>query len=71
MFDQLFKRAATISRHETEPFAGERSRYLEYCIQRGDSLESQLRKAYDLLWISRRLSKHFGHGSNSPCFSEQ
>lgn len=59
MFDQLFKRASTITRHTTEPFADERSRYLEYCIQRGDSLESQLRKAYDLLWIARKLDKYF------------
>ena len=60
MFDQLFKRASTIARHATAPFAEERSRYLEYCRQRGDSLVSQLRKAYDLRWIARKLGKYPG-----------
>lgn len=56
MFDQLFERAATIDRHVTGPFAEERRRYLDYCAQRGDSRSQKLRKAYDLLWIARRLS---------------
>jgi integrase/recombinase XerD len=56
MFDQLFKRASTIARHATAPFAEERTRYLEYCTQRGDSRSLKLRKAYDLLWIAHKLS---------------
>ena len=56
MFDQLFERAATIARHVTGPFAEERSRYLDYCAQRGDSRSQKLRKAADLLWIARKLS---------------
>ena len=60
MFNQLFKRASTRARHATAPFAEERSRYLEYCRQRGDSLVSQLRKAYDLRWIARKLGKYPG-----------
>jgi integrase/recombinase XerD len=55
MFDQLFTRASTIARHATSPFAEERSRYLEYCQQRGDSHALKLRNAYDLLWIARKL----------------
>ena len=55
MFDQLFKRASTRARHETAPFAEERARYLDYCELRGDSRSQQLRKAYDLLWIARKL----------------
>src|SRR5260370_37797795 len=55
MFEQLFNRAATVTRHATAPFSEERIRYLDYCLQRGDSRWSRLRKAYDLLWISRRL----------------
>lgn len=56
MFGQLFKRASTIARHVTAPFAEERARYLEYCEQRGDSRSQRLRKAHDLLWIARRLN---------------
>lgn len=58
MFDQLFERASTIARHATAPFAEERIRYLDYCGQRGDSRACRLRKADDLLWIARKLSKH-------------
>lgn len=58
MFDQLFRRASTIARHTTAPFAEERSRYLEYCGQRGDSFARQLCKADQLLWIARKLSKY-------------
>jgi len=56
MFDQLFERASTIARHATAPFAEERIRYLDYCGKRGDSYALKLRKAYDLLWIARKLS---------------
>lgn len=56
MFDQLFWRAATIVRHETAPFAEERARYLDYCELRGDSHSLKLCKAYDLVWIARKLN---------------
>ena len=56
MFDQLFKRASTIARHVTAPFAEERARYLDYCELRGDSHSLKLCKAYDLLWIARKLN---------------
>lgn len=55
MFDQLFERASTMARHATAPFAEERTRYLDYCAQRGDSYACKLRKADDLLWIARKL----------------
>lgn len=58
MFDQLFKRTSTIARHTTAPFAEERTRYLNYCRQRGDSHSVQLRKAHDLHWIARTISLH-------------
>jgi site-specific recombinase XerD len=58
MFEQLFKRASTIARHTTAPFAEERSRYLEHCGQRGDSFAQQLRKADHVLWIARKLSEY-------------
>ena len=56
MFDQLYKSSQTIARHEAAPYAQERSRYLEYCRQRGDALSTVITKASDLLWIVRRLS---------------
>jgi integrase/recombinase XerD len=55
MVDQLFKRASTIARHGTAPFAEERARYLEYCELRGDSHSQNLRNAHDLLWVARKL----------------
>ena len=58
MFEQLFRRPSAIARHATAPFAEERSRYLEYCGQRGDSFPQQLRRADHLLWIARKLSKY-------------
>ena len=58
MFEQLFRRPSAIARHTTAPFAEERSRYLEHCGQRGDSLPQQLRKADYLLWIARKLAKY-------------
>ena len=56
MFDQLFKRASTISRQMTAPFAEERARYLDHCEQRGDSHSVKLCKAHDLRWIARKLN---------------
>lgn len=56
MFDQLFERNSTIARHAAAPFAEERTRYLDYCGQRGDSPAWKLRKADDLLWFARQLS---------------
>lgn len=58
MFDRLFKRASTIARHVTAPFADERARYLNYCDLRGDSHSLKLCKARDLLWIARKLNLH-------------
>jgi len=58
MFDQLFRRAATIARHATAPYAEERVRYLEYCRLGGHSLAWQVRKAEQLLWIARKLSRY-------------
>jgi len=58
MFDQLFRRATTIARHSTAPYAEERGRYLEYCRLRGDSLAWAMRKAECLLWIARKLSSY-------------
>jgi len=56
MFDQLYKSSQAITRHEAAPYAQERSRYLEYCRQRGDALSTVITKASDLLWIVRQLS---------------
>lgn len=56
MFDQLYKSSQAITRHEAAPYVQERSRYLEYCWQRGDALSTVITKASDLLWIVRQLS---------------
>jgi integrase/recombinase XerD len=56
MCDGVFKRRSTLARHATAPFAQERARYLDYCELRGDSHSLRLCKAYDLLWIARKLA---------------
>lgn len=56
MFDQLFSRRSTRSKHAGAPFAEERSRYLEHCTERGDSCWTVLRKAHDLLWFCLQLN---------------
>lgn len=56
MFDQLFSRRSTRSKHASAPFAEERSRYLEHCIERGDSCWTVLSKAHDLLWFCLQLN---------------
>jgi integrase/recombinase XerD len=55
MFDHLFKSPSTIALHATAPYAEERSRYLNYCTQRGDTHLTVLRKAWDLIWVARTL----------------
>lgn len=57
MFDQLFARPSVVARHLNAPFAEERARYLDYCLQRGDSRATLLLKARELLWIARKLEK--------------
>src|SRR5674476_236461 len=56
MFDQLFSRRSTRSKHASAPFAEERSRYLEHCTERGDSCWTVLSKAHDLLWFCLQLN---------------
>jgi hypothetical protein len=48
MFDDLFRRASTVARHVTAPFAEERARHWKYCELRGDHSSAKLRKAYGL-----------------------
>src|ERR1700682_2175238 len=55
MFDHLFKSPSTIALHATAPYAEERFRYLNYCRQRGDTHLTVLRKAWDLVWVARKL----------------
>jgi integrase/recombinase XerD len=56
MFDQLFCRPSTLAKHASAPFSEERSRYLRYCAERGDSRWTMSSKAHDLLWFSLKLS---------------
>lgn len=60
MFDLLFCRRSTRAKHASAPFAEERSRYLKYCMERGDSRWTMSRKAHDLLWFSLKLTAPTG-----------
>src|SRR5947209_6760653 len=55
MFEDLFTRPAALARHRTAPYAEERARYLAYCARRGDSRQTLLLKARELLWVARQL----------------
>lgn len=48
MFEQLFQKAFTVTRHKTAPYAPERERYLEHCAQQGYS-SSLLRQLSGML----------------------
>lgn len=60
MFDHLYKSAAATARHVAAPYAEERARYLDYCVERGDSFAVVLTKASDLLWIVSKLGANPG-----------
>jgi site-specific recombinase XerD len=57
MFDQLFTQPWVVAHHTNAPFVDERTRYLVYCTQRGDTHATLLLKARELLWIARKLEK--------------
>jgi hypothetical protein len=42
MFDQLFQRASTITRHETAPYAVERERFLVHLAAQGYSYKLKI-----------------------------
>jgi hypothetical protein len=48
MFERLFQKAFTITRHKTAPYAPERERYLEHCAKQGYS-SSLLRQISGML----------------------
>lgn len=55
MFEDLLTRRSALARHRTAPHAEERARYLAYCARRGDSRQTLLLKARELLWVARQL----------------
>lgn len=55
MFEELFKFPSVIARHESAPYAEERKRYLSHCAQQGYARATLLLRAYELLWVARKL----------------
>lgn len=55
MFDSLFTKAETLTRHLQAPYAEERARYLAHCAQHGYTRHTLLFKARELLWVARKL----------------
>ncbi len=58
MFEKLFKLPAVISRHQNEPLAEERRRYLLHCAQQGYAPTTLHVMADDLFWVARKLRRH-------------
>lgn len=58
MFEELFKLAAVISRHQNELFAEERQRYFLYCAQQGYAPTTLHVMADDLFWVARKLRRY-------------
>ena len=56
MFNQLFKRPATVGRHLEAPYAQERRQYLAARARQGNTQSTLLFTARDLLWVARKLS---------------
>jgi site-specific recombinase XerD len=55
MFKRVFKCRWAIARHAKAPYAAKRAKYLSFCLERGDSRRTVQQKAFELLWISRKL----------------
>jgi site-specific recombinase XerD len=56
MLEELFRRRPTLARQTDAPYLSERTRYLRYCVERGDSRATVLCKARELLWVARKLN---------------
>jgi integrase/recombinase XerD len=60
MFDQLFKRPATVRRHLEAPYAQERRKYLCSRVRQGNTESTLQFIAQDLLWVACKLSIYPG-----------
>ena len=60
MFDQIFQRPSVVARHSRAPYANERARYLKHLLERGYAHHSVQVRAFDLLWIARKLKRTYG-----------
>jgi integrase/recombinase XerD len=60
MFDQIFQWPSVIARHARAPYAKERARYLKHLLERGYAHHSVQRRAFELLWIARKLKRAYG-----------
>lgn len=55
MFDGLFKSARALTRHQDAPFAEERARYIQHCVERGSTALTIALKCRELLWAARLI----------------
>lgn len=60
MFDKIFQLPSVIARHLRAPYADERARYLKHLVERGYAHHSVQVRAFDLLWIARKLKRTYG-----------
>jgi integrase/recombinase XerD len=59
MFEGVLKRASAIVRHANAPFADERTKYLLFCLEHGNTGATVRDKAFELLWIARKLKRGY------------
>jgi integrase/recombinase XerD len=59
MFERVLKRASAIARHANAPYAKERAKYLLFCLEHGNTRAAVRDKAFELLWIARKLKRRY------------
>jgi len=55
MFEDLFKSARALARHQSAPLAAERERYIQYCVESGSTPRTIALKCRELLWAAHLI----------------
>ena len=66
MLEHLFRDDSALDRHPAGPFAAERERYLQYCVERGATRAALRVKANELLWLCQHLPRAGSQGIDVP-----
>lgn len=55
MFEDVFKSAGALARHQDAPFAAERARYIQHCADSGSTPLTIASKCRELLWAAHLI----------------
>jgi hypothetical protein len=70
MLVQLFRDESALVRHWVRPFAEERERYLQHCVEHGATHRVLRMKANELLWLCLHLPRDASRGIDLPALKE-